>query len=318
MSTFFKVAAPVLLFISILPIFFIQFNAETAQTTQTPVPPAIEQPVPIPEEVEVLVSKIFQRADSDTGLRRWEARDAQYRRYLAVSVQVAGGGSGTIIHYDPDTQDAYILSCGHMWGDPRIGGRRSAQSLQQYPKYSYVTAWYHDMAKLRAPKHYRARVLFWDVGWGNDVSLLKAKIDWIPEVFVIAKQHTWGGTYHSVGSDRKSETAHYGVEYLGFDKSNLVTRYNSPRPGRSGGGLLVRNKVVGICIRTSDKRGGSWGVGIFTPLRAIQRVFRRNGYDWLLNLEPNTARTMPIKSWKGETYYPLGYVPMPSRNKIPL
>lgn len=316
MSALFKVAVPILLFISILPLFLVQFNTETAQKTLEQ-PPAIEQPVP---EVPELLARTFQRADSDSGLRKFEARDVQYRRYLAVSVQVAGVGSGTIICYNPATQDAYILSCGHMWGDPKRGGSQSAQTLEQHPRYSYVTAWYHDMEKLRAPKHYRARVLFWDVGFGNDVSLLKAKIDWIPEVFVIAKKHTWGGTYHSVGSDKRTEAAHYGVEYMGFDKHNinLVTRYNSPRPGRSGGGLLVRDKVVGICIRTSDKRGGSYGVGIFTPLRAIHRVFRRNGYDWLLNLEPNTARTMPIKSWNGDTYYPLGYVPMPSRNKIPL
>lgn len=275
--------------------------------------PIEEHVLDLPEP-EIAPTPVVAERQYGADLRAYERRDARFRRFLAISVQIASGGSGTIIYYDPKTQEAYILSCGHMWGSSKFPRSVGVEELRRNPRNTLVVTWYHDMTKLARPRAYTGRVLFWSTYNGEDCALIKVKIDWIPEVFTIAQNQPLNGRYHSMGCDSGSEVAYYGVEYIGQrGGGNLVTQYNTPRPGRSGGGLLARNKLVGICVATNGRNG------FFTSLDGIHRLFQKNGYAWLLNLEPNISRTIPIKDWNGDhTEYPLGYIAMPAMAAIPL
>jgi hypothetical protein len=73
-----------------------------------------------------------------------------------------------------------------------------------------------------------------------------------------------------------------------------VTQGNSPRPGRSGGGLIDnKGYILGTCFATSDPNGT--GVGMFTPATAVQAVFTKEGYAFLLNQPlPGLARRISI------------------------
>jgi hypothetical protein len=118
-----------------------------------------------------------------------------------------------------------------------------------------------------------------------------------------------------VGCDSGSEVAHYGVRYVGFRDvgsgwKDLVTTENSPRPGRSGGGLMSENYYVGICWGTSRYDGN--GNGYFTPLSTIRDYNKRNGFGWLNEVGLSLARLIPIvdrNNPQGE--YSADYIPLP-------
>src|SRR5690606_24051907 len=127
--------------------------------------------------------------------------------------------------------------------------------------------------------------------------LLKFKPDWVPDYFPIASTDydiKIGSKQHSTGCDLGNEVAHYEVEVVGTRGSDLVTRNNSPRPGRSGGGLLSDDGYyIGTCWGTSDYSGT--GVGYFTPLSSIHDVYSRNGYEWILEVGFGLANQIPIR-----------------------
>jgi hypothetical protein len=218
-------------------------------------------------------------------------QDEKYNRYLASTVKIKnhGIGSGTMIYYDPETREVYVSSCGHLWS-----GIKNYTELRQSPEYCQITVFYADRKLLSTPKKYTARVLFRQFQWGQDVSLLKFTADFEPQTFPIApinydiKLET---TYHSTGCDNSSDPAHYGVEVIGIEQDMLTTRYNSPRPGRSGGGLLTSDGYyIGICVATSDRTGQGRGRGYFTQLSTIHKIYTQNGFAGLLSLSPKRFR----------------------------
>jgi len=223
-------------------------------------------------------------------------RDYIYNKFLNVSLKIStpeGSGSGTIIYYDEQKNEAYVASCGHLWS-----GTATSQQLKLNPKTCKLTVWYQNEKKLDSPKDYTASVLFWSNERGYDSSLLKFKPDWIPNYFPIAKidyPFTKNMPLNSLGCDAGSEVALYKVYFEEFRGDDLITNQNSPRPGRSGGGLLSSDGFyVGTCWGTSNVDGS--GIGYFTPLKSIYHVYSNNGYDWLLNVSSNLlARKLPIK-----------------------
>ena len=264
--------------------------------------------------------------DSDPSKALWqtasqEDRGLEYRKYLAVSLKIrasGASGSGTIIFYDPKTGEAYVTSCGHLWN-----GSRSAEELRQRPIKASVVTWYHNENKLPKPKQYEAQVLFWSSNRGFDSSLLKFRPDWDADFFPIAPsgyEIQQGQNLHSLGCDGSREVAHYDVEFVEYRGLDLITRRNSPRPGRSGGGLLSSDGFyVGTCWGTSDTKTGG-GVGYFTPLSAIRKVFTENGYDWLLEVSRvGIARELPIRDWADPNRrWEPEYIPMPGLPRVPV
>jgi len=244
-------------------------------------------------------------------------RDVEYREYLCASLKISvsgASGSGTIVYYDHEKNEAYVASCGHLWS-----GSRDAKDIKS-PVTCKVITWYHNDEKLKEPKSYPAEVLFWSNNSGFDTSLLKFKPDWVPNYFPIAPEDyklEEGMHLHSCGCDHAEEVAHYDVEVVGYEGKNLVTKLNSPRPGRSGGGLMSDDGFyVGTCWGTSDTSGN--GVGYFTTLKAITTVYTRNDYKWLLEVGPSgVARQIPMRRWSRIEDFDSNKIPMPGRGSLP-
>lgn len=245
-----------------------------------------------------------------------EDRGIEYRRFLSASVKIrvsGGSGSGTICFYDPQTNYAYVISCGHLWS-----GSRSAAELQSKPVSAKVVSWYKNEVKLDSPKEYDAQVLFWSNSRGYDCSLLRFQPDWQPEFFPIAPQDypiSPGSLFHSCGCDGGREVARYEVEFVEYRGNDLVTKRNSPRPGRSGGGLMTNDGFyIAICWGTSDTSSGG-GIGYFTPLKSIHKVFQENNAGWLLTISNSRlAQTLPIRDHLNPNMqFPRDFVPIPNR-----
>ena len=209
-----------------------------------------------------------------------EDRGVEYRRWLAPSVKIrvsGSSGSGTICYYDAAKNEAWVISCGHLWS-----GKMSAEEGRRRQRTAKVITWYHNMEKLSSPKEYPADVIFYSNDRGYDLSLLKFKPDWVPEYFPIAPstyQISKGQLYHSTGCDGGREVARYEVEILSVGTSpgrdTRIVR-NSPRPGRSGGGLLSDDGYyLGICWGTTDTSSGN-GEGDFYILTFDTKSFLHN------------------------------------------
>lgn len=243
-------------------------------------------------------------------------RGAEYRKFLAASVKIdvsIGSGSGTIIYYDRAKNLAYVASCGHLWEE----GVMNVEQGKQRKLSCRIIVWYHNNVKLEQPRSYPAEVIFYSHVDGQDTSLVVFKPDWEPEYFPIAPKnyrYQIGKFYHSCGADGGGEVAHYDVQALGLENGDLVTYKNSPRPGRSGGGLMDdKGYYVGTCWGTQYKDGT--GKGFFTPLNSIHDFWsRQKGYEFLLKQKPPTtfAQTLPIINRNsGQQVFPKGYILLP-------
>jgi hypothetical protein len=204
----------------------------------------------------VIVCKIFEEKNCNS---------------LQAAIKVISSsnvGSGTIIYYKDKT--AYAISAGHMW-------TKGAKCEVEYEG-----------------KKITAELLFYEDTPGFDCSLLTFPLDERPEYFPIAPENhiiTVGQQYNSPGCDNNASPTNYEVEYMGVRKLNtveepvLTTAKNSPKPGRSGGGLLDNKYLVGVCFATSARDGT--GYGFFTSLSSIRHTFAARDYGWLLDVNPH-------------------------------
>lgn len=247
-------------------------------------------------------------------------RGPEFKQWLEPGVRIAvtgARGSGTIIYYDEKSGYGYIQSCGHLWS-----GNMTAEEGKRRNITCTVDVFYQNGQRLEKPKTFKAEVLFYSNNKGSDcqdVSLLRFKPDFKPSFFPIAPSDTKLQTdeyLNSIGCDNATEVAHYKVRVIGERGSNwpdLVTTENSPRPGRSGGGLISNQKVfVGVCWGTSNYDGS--GNGFFTPLRTIRIFNEKEGYGWLNEINKlNPARMIPIKDRNNpQINYPDTYIPLPN------
>jgi hypothetical protein len=224
------------------------------------------------------------RKDTDIhGSEYKEDRGLDYYKYLSPSVKVTvpgGSGSGTVIYYDKKTNTAYVATCGHLWSP---GVLTNEQAKIKKLKCA-VTCWYKNKKKLDSPSKYDAEVLFYSFVDGCDTALISFKPDYEPEYFKLgSKNYNYikGSKVHSMGCDEAREVAHYDMEIIGISGKNLIAKQNSPRPGRSGGGLVDNHEVyIGTCWGTTSSNGD--GEGYFTPLSIIHNFWEKNGYGFLL------------------------------------
>lgn len=241
-----------------------------------------------------------------------EDRDVKYIDFLSQSVKVwsnGASGSGTIVYHDDKSNYSYVISCGHLWnGDKNIEEKNK-------PKAKIIT-WYKNKIKLEKPETYEAEVLFWSNKRGYDVSCLRFKPDWIPNYITMAEdsyKFENNLILNSLGCDGGREVARYEVVYKNNYGIDIITDKNSPRPGRSGGGLITdQGLFVGICWGTSDTTSGN-GIGYFTPLKSIYYVFEKNSHDWVLNSSQILPfQRIPIYDWeKFEKIHMKNYIPIP-------
>jgi len=279
----FIMATLVLVFISTLVSYKIKnkdiYKNSTANGITAPMPLVVNDPLAVKNNLDPI-----------------EQRGPKYANWLSkgLKISVSGAsGSGTIIYYDKKSGWAYVQSCGHLWN-----GNRSVNEGRH--EEAVVTTWYHNNKKLKTPKSYNAEVLFYSNHNNPDISLLRFKPDWKPDYFPIAPENYKIGTEqhaHSIGCDGGREIAHYDVEIIkereNYFGKEIVTAYNSPRPGRSGGGLISdEGYYIGICWGTSNYSGN--GSGYFTSLEEIHKIMKREGFEWLLNVKNSLARQIPI------------------------
>lgn len=239
-------------------------------------------------------------------------RDPEFAPLLCLSLKISvsgASGSGTICHYDKSSGMAHVISCGHLWS-----GSMDAEAAKGR-QTATVTTWYKNSTKLKTPESFPAEVLFWSNERGFDVSLLRFKPDWEPEFARIDENVSLrrGMALNSMGCDGGTEVARYEVVFDRINGVDIITIKNSPRPGRSGGGLIDDDgRYVGVCWGTSDVSSGN-GIGYFTPTAAIRKVFDRNGYGWLM--EVLGFRNIPIfdEDCPGRSYAK-DFVPSPSMN----
>ena len=250
-------------------------------------------------------------------------RGPEFQQWLEPGVRLGfsnSGGSGTIVHYDEKTNQAYVQSCGHFFN-----GDMSAEEGKSRDVPVRIEVFYKNGEKLETPQAYTGKVLWYHNNKNGmdicqDVSLMVFEPDFVPDVFPIAPEGTTlkkGQELNSIGCDGLTPVAHYLVEVLGENGGqwpSLVTTKNSPRPGRSGGGLINDQKqFVAICWGTSKYDGT--GNGYFTPLKTIRHFNEIEGYGWLNDVKKNDSsllRTMPIidRNNRQQQYSP-DYVPSP-------
>jgi hypothetical protein len=236
-------------------------------------------------------------------------RDESVRKWLSPSVRIhvpGAIGSGTICYYDRAKNIAYVISCAHLFDNP-------ANASQ-----TFIDVFYKNEKKLNSPQRFPAKVISYKAGYySDDISFMSFQPDWIPENWfpIASEDHPIanGQVYYSCGCDNGSEVACYFVKPQGIDTSFLATIENSPRPGRSGGGLMDKNGwYVGICVRTSDVSGQ--GTGFFVHLKTIHDYCRQNKLAFLLGLKipSSLLKKIPIidrNSPQGK--YDPEYIPTP-------
>lgn len=225
-----------------------------------------------------------------------EQRGIEYRKYLSASVKIKvknGCGSGTIIYYDEEKNLAYVASCGHLWnkGVLNLNDKKIDRDCE-------IVTWYKNKDKLKEPLSFNGKVLFYSYTDTVDTSLIVfSPIDWKPNYFSLAPinyKYKIGSEAHSCGCDGGNEVAHYSVKILGLN-DDLVTIKNSPRPGRSGGGLIDDNELyIGTCWGTQYIDGS--GKGYFTPIKDIHEFWsKQKQYNFLLSKKTILGKKIPIK-----------------------
>lgn len=238
---------------------------------------------------------IFQPVVNYHGSAPIEQRGIEFRKWLSPSVKIAvsgGSGSGTIVYYDNIKNIAYVATCGHLWNR----GTMSAEEGKKKGLTCKVLTWYQNDIKLAEPKTYNAKVIFYTYMPDADTALVTFEPDWRPNFFPIAPmdyKYKEGKIMHSIGCDGGDEVAHYEVQIVGLFNKSLTTIKNSPRPGRSGGGLMDDKLYLATCVATSNIDGS--GEGYFTPLSVIHEVYSGNGYDFLLKIKPWSDIAKKIK-----------------------
>lgn len=240
-----------------------------------------------------------------------EQRDESFRKWLCVGLKISvkgASGSGTIIFYDEKDGYAYVQSCGHLWTGNMTANEGKVKKLT-----CEVITWYQNEKKLEKTKSFPAEVLYFFNNRGQDCSLLRFKPDWKTNYFAISPPDFHfipNMRLHSIGCDGGREIAHYDVEYLGNRDKDIITTDNSPRPGRSGGGLLSEDYYVGVCWGTTEIQGT--GNGLFTPLKTVRFLNEQEGYGWLNDVSTSWAGKLPIIDRNNpQGQYPPEYIPLP-------
>ncbi len=209
-------------------------------------------------------------------------REEKYISYLEPSVRLrreSGGqryifGSGTVVF--ADDKYAWIISCGHIF-------ESKDDKIQ-------VEVFYKEGKKLERPKLYNSLVLCVDIQ--NDISFVKIQPNYRMPCFSIAPvdyKINPKDKLESAGCDHAKEVATYTVVVYSVDKNYITTYINSPRPGRSGGGLIKDEMFVGICTHTSNfEQNGQFipGYGWYVSLPRIHAFAKNNKLEFLLVDKP--------------------------------
>jgi len=238
-------------------------------------------------------------------------QDESVLNYLQCCVRIRNGdlcGSGTICYFDYDNNECYIISCGHLFQ-----GSKAIDSVVK--EVVDVNIFYKNDKKLKAPQVFKGEVLCYSETY--DVSLIKFNPDWkIDKTFHIAPVSYplyKGQSLESTGCDYGNDPASYTIEVYDGIKTgqNLITRRNSPRLGRSGGGVFTADGhfIIGIVRATSNEDGSGYGVSV--SIRTIHEYLSKSKKtSWLLK-QYNEVDFIPMIDKDRTLMVPPGYIPIP-------
>lgn len=229
------------------------------------------------------------------GLTPLADRVAGAATYMEPTCQVVYKGmwgSGTVIRSDAIGGDVWVLSCGHIFTG--VSGRMSAKECARVEPRCDLTFFYRGGVRLAKPERRPGTLVFYHCDGMDDVSLIRSSafgggfrsVGLAPPGYRLAR----GTRLHSPGCDGGGEVADYrSVYWRGLrdagGQAGYVTVENSPRPGRSGGGLMTREPyLVGVCCRTSEI--GGRGLGYFMTLDQVRSALRSEGFGWLAGPPP--------------------------------
>lgn len=202
-------------------------------------------------------------------------------------------GSGTIIY--SSNHKNYVLTCGHLF-DGKINT-------------CMIHIIYLNGKKLETVKEYKAQVVFLSIA--EDVSLVFFTSDekFLPYKPMAPSQLILkdGDVVESCGADGvlykdKKYMCSYTVQIQLFADKIQTHVKNSPTPGRSGGGLMHKNMIIGVC---SGNAGGTVrntpkgkvynydGNGIYINVSVVKRLLKGTKHDWLCEVYKNKL-TKPI------------------------
>jgi len=191
----------------------------------------------------------------------------------SVRVNHPESSSGTVIHVaalGDGRYTAYVLSTGHM-------GKRTEPSVEFF---------YLDGKKLAKPQTAQGRIVFLvenGVSQGVDFCVIEVDAKGKPAAVPIAKKDVGKGvTCLSIGCDMGSLPTAYQCKVVKVKKHQYALERDTPRPGRSGGGLFHDGKLVGVCWGCYQSGNGQGLTGMFTRASTIRRLLASAGYENLL------------------------------------
>lgn len=266
-------------------------------------------------ECKPVISLVKTKLPDLNGNMPLPKREKEYRYYLQCSIRIHANnsaGSGTICYYDKENNEAWVISCGHLFD----GDKPPWQKWGTH--HARIDVFYKNDLQLIAPQSFEANVICYDSN--EDISILTFKPDWEPQhYFPIAPIQFLireGDLYESTGCDHAGEVASYTVKVVDGMNSgqNLITKNNSPRPGRSGGALLSDDGYFLAIVWGTSALDGS-GYGFYVPLRRIHNYLRRYEETKDLLTVANlrgTIHLIPIMGEDGNLRpLPRGFLPYP-------
>lgn len=199
---------------------------------------------------------------------------------LEASVRVNPGrpSSGTVVRVEKNEYKyvSYILSTGHFQN--AVG------------ETAFVEFFYHEGQKLDTPMRVKGKVIYKidKHEKGEDFSIIKVKTDFRPSFIPIAKNPPkLPFLANSIGCDLGIRPKSNLVLAYQIESASVVTKFNNPLPGRSGGALISNGELVAVCWGgkfTCESTG--WAIisdrGLFTSHEAITRHLSKSKFAFLL------------------------------------
>lgn len=199
---------------------------------------------------------------------------------IEASVRVNPGrpSSGTVVRVEKHKHKyvSYILSTGHFQN--AVG------------EAAFVEFFYHEGQKLDTPIRVKGKVVYKidKHEKGEDFSVIKVKTDFRPAFVLIAKNPPKLPFFaNSIGCDLGVKPKSHLVMAHKSDDMGVMTKFNNPLPGRSGGGLIVNGELVAVCWGgrfTCESTG--WAInsdrGFFTSHEVITKHLSKSKFAFLL------------------------------------
>lgn len=188
----------------------------------------------------------------------------------SVRVNYPYASSGTVFKVTPNDKGytSYILSTGHM-------------KKREDPQIEFF---FMDGEKLDEPLVVKGNIIFLveNSFKGCDFSVIEVRTKGKPAFIPIAKKDAKEkDKCLSIGCDSASVPKCYSCTVLNLEKLDYILENDSPKAGRSGGGLFLKHEIVGVCwgCRTwgNEERNG-----LFTRASVVRNLLMTAGYEYLL------------------------------------